>query len=493
MIRSIRHNINLALTLMLLLLGSATIPAHSQSKSMCLKFFDPQSGIHTRVECAEALFSEPKWHFTLSSLPPGNGPALGGMFDSETDRKTATQKLWSTWFRAEAIGSENQSWATIGSADIVPPLYTPSHNSAGNTCQRLGMHGKLCTQTQLSLHFVVTRRRLNTISFYGLGPSSGTTKHTFVEDDIFGGATAQLPLTDNIAVETGVEVRGVGLPPTSDPQSVNNNFTDATAPGLLSQPAFVHPHVAVMTSASALSNPVTNDSPWNHSGPLMKRHLQFTFVNSGELHWYAATSGASNSFEQLVATTDETIGLGSNVRHYVLVEDHDKKNIGRKAFYYMLQVACGDGHTWLTDPKAYQLKVTQECDFGQIELRSQLKGSYIGTGSAIPFYLEPTIGGSDIDSEVSLRGYSDYRFRDRDSLFAQLNYTVPIYDPVGLLLFYDTGAVGPDISSLSLPHFRQDGGFGATFSARHHVIAQLYMAWGAGHGPELNYNFSKLF
>lgn len=489
MTRSTCQRLNVALTV-IILLGSAMIPAHSQSKSMCLKFFDPQSGIHTRVECAEALFSEPAWHFTLSSLPPGNGPALGGMFDSETDRKTATQKIWSTWFRAEAIGSGNQSWAAIGSADIIPPLYTPSHNGAGDTCQRLG---KLCTQTQLSLHFLITSRKLNTISFYGLGPSAAATKHTFVENEIFGGATAQLPLTDNIAVETGVEVRGIGLPPTSDPQSVNNNFTDATAPGLLSQPNIVHPHVAVVTSASALSNPVTNDSPENHTGPLMKRHLQLTFTNSGALHWYAATSGTSSSFEQLVATTDETVGLGSNVRHYVLVGDHDKRNMGQKVFYYFLQAACGDGHQWLTNPKAYQLKVTQECDFGQIELLSQLKGSYSAAGSTIPFYLEPTIGGSDIDSQVSLRGYPDYRFRDRDSLFAQLNYTVPIYDPVGLLLFYDSGTVGPNISTLSLPHFRQDGGVGATFSARHHIIAQIYMAWGAGHGPALNYNFSKLF
>jgi hypothetical protein len=64
---------------------------------------------------------------------------------------------------------------------------------------------------------------------------------------------------------------------------------------------------------------------------------------------------------------------------------------------------------------------------------------------------------------------------------------------VGLLLFYEAGNVGPNVSSLSFRHFRQDAGLGATFSVLHNVIAQIYMAWGAGHGPALNYNFSKLF
>jgi len=486
--RSHRRIANPALVLALLLVSSLA-PVHSQSKGMCLQFFDPQSAIHTRVECVEALFSEPKWHFTFSSLPPGNGLALGGMFESENDHKTASGKLWSAGFKAEAIGSENRSWAAIGAADIVPPLYKPGHNSAGNTCQRWG---QLCTRTQLSLHFLATRRALQTISFYGLGPSSPATKHTFVESDIFGTTSAQLPLTNYLAAEGGVEVRGVGLPLTSDPLSVNNNFTNTTAPGLLSQPDFVHSHVAVLTTAGALSNPVTNDSPLNHNGPLMKRHLQFTFANSGEFHWYAATNGSSDSFQQLVATGDETLGLGSNVRHFVQAGDIGK-NAARRLFFYMLQGACGDGHKRLTDPKAYVLKVAQQCDYGKLELRSQLKSSFAGAGSVIPFYLEPTIGGSDIDSEVSLRGYPDYRFRDRDSFFLQSSYTAPIYDPVGLLLFYDAGDVGPDVSSLSFRHLRQDAGLGATFSLRHNVVAQVYMAWGAGHGPALNYNFGKLF
>jgi hypothetical protein len=46
---------------------------------------------------------------------------------------------------------------------------------------------------------------------------------------------------------------------------------------------------------------------------------------------------------------------------------------------------------------------------------------------------------------------------------------------------------------LSFTHLRQDGGFGATFRLQGTVMAQAYLAWGAGHGPMLGYNLSKQF
>lgn len=211
--------------------------------------------------------------------------------------------------------------------------------------------------------------------------------------------------------------------------------------------------------------------------------------NSGEYHWYAAVSVPANSFEQFVAKGDEALELGSNVRRYVTVAD----TAGRQFWYYILEGACGNGHTKLTDPKAYVLKVTQQCNYGKIDFRTQMKASATSTDSVIPFYLAPTVGGSDIDSQVSLRGYPDYRFRDRDAVFVQAEYSVPLWDPVGLLLFYDAGTVGPTFSALSFGHLRQDAGLGAIFRLQGNTVAQTYLAWGAGRGPALNYSFSKLF
>lgn len=505
----VRRQVWLGFVAPLLIISASCL---AQSKSLCTRFFQPESKIHTKVECVEALFSEPSWHLTFSSLPPGNGFALGGVYEQKThyvtpfypaplkiahpdpnlrryDVPPPVGRVSSTDIKLAIIGSVNQSWVATGSFTLIPPLYTPDRNAGGETCQRLSF---LCTRSQLALKFEGTHRSLQTISFYGLGPQSVAVKHTFHQNDTYGIVTVRLPLTNQIAAEGGVEVLQVDLPATSDPLSVRNNFTNATAPGLLSQPMFAHSHVGVSVAPVLLSNPVTDDNPLNRTGPLMKRNLRFTLNNAAEYHWYATASSTQDSFQQFLFRGDESIQLGSNVRRGVTVGDVGK-GVTRKLFYKILQTACGDGHEKLTSSSSYVLKVTQQCDYGTVDLRSQLTTSSSGAGATLPFYLEPTVGGSDINSRVSLRGFPNYRFRDRNAVFVQADYTVPIYDPVELLLFYDAGTVGPTFSSLSFAHLRQDAGVGATFRLQGNVVAQTYVAWGAGHGAVLNYNFSKLF
>ena len=113
--------------------------------------------------------------------------------------------------------------------------------------------------------------------------------------------------------------------------------------------------------------------------------------------------------------------------------------------------------------------------------------------NAIPFYMQPTIGGSDIDSLVSLRGYDNYRFRAPDAACLQVEYSIPVWGPVGGLIFYDAGNVAQTISNLSFAHFRQDAGSGVTLSFGGSVVAQAYLAMGAGHGAHFGYNFKKFF
>jgi len=475
--------------LFLVALFALAASLHAQSKSMCKTFFDSTAKLHTRVECAEALFSDPRFHFTFSGLPPGNGFALGGMFEDEVDNTSSSGKLSSKQAKLSVVGSVNQSWVASGIFDLTPPLYRPDRNKGNEVCQRLGI---LCTKTQLSLHAQGIHRSLQTISFYGLGPLSPALKHTFHQNDTFGGLTASLPLTDHLALGGGLELLQPDLPPTTDPLSVSKNFTNLTAPGLQSQPFFTHSNIAIITTASALTNPRTDDDPLNHTGPLMKRNIRFTFINQAAYHWYSAVNNTSSSFERFVFSGDESIAIGSNVRRYVTVADIGP-SFGSRLFYYILRNACGNGHERLTAPSDYVIKVTQQCNYGKVEFRSNLAVSNAGTDSVIPFYLQSTVGGSDINSQVSLRGFPNYRFRDRNAVFAQAEYSVPIADPVGLLLFYDAGRVSSTLSDLTFSHLRQDAGFGATFSLQKNVVAQTYVAWGAGHGPTLNYNFSKLF
>jgi hypothetical protein len=220
----------------------------------------------------------------------------------------------------------------------------------------------------------------------------------------------------------------------------------------------------------------------------MKPYLIFTLRNAAEYHWYAAQSDPASSFQQLILDSDENIQVATVVRYYVQVQDiHGALS---HLVYKNLARACGDtGISW-SKPLDYVLKVRQRCSYGCVDLRSNVVASRTGPTSTVPFYLQPTVGGSDIDSLLTLRAYPNYRFRAPDAVTVRADITLPL----NLLVFYDAGTVGPNFSSLSFAHLRQDAGFGFAVSLQGNLIAQAYMAWGsAGAAPTFGYNFSKLF
>ncbi len=518
MIRSSKHVKGIAAWGMAVatLLGMASL-ASGQSYSTC-KYFSQNP--HDALDCVEAAFSASPAHLTFSSMPPGNGFAVGGVLEQNTHYVSpfafATKptlvsgspgpvlptgstsslpslgSLWSADARLAAVFSMNGSWLTTGNLTVMPKGYVPGHrvdhNGVEVSCNKLG---SLCTRKIFGVHLEATHRSLQTISFYGLGQNSPGVKYIFKQDDTFGSLRAALPIVDWLTVESGFEYRQTDLPRSSSPNSVAAHFGEANAPGLNAQPGTAHSHAAIKTAPILYISPRTDDSDLNHTGPLMKPYLLFTLRNSFEYHWYAAPSDTSYSFQQAVFDADENIQLDTIVRHYVQVAD--VKGGFSRFVNATLAHSCGDKGVDWSKPDHYVLKVHQPCRFGDLDLRSHIVASRTGSNSSVPFYLQPTVGGSDIDSRPSLRAYPDYRFRDRNALFVQVDYSVPVWNPVGLLLFYDGGTVGPTFSSLSFAHLRQDGGVGATFSAQGHVAAQGYLAFGAGHGPTFAYNFTKFF
>jgi outer membrane protein assembly factor BamA len=105
-------------------------------------------------------------------------------------------------------------------------------------------------------------------------------------------------------------------------------------------------------------------------------------------------------------------------------------------------------------------------------LRGRLGMSQTGTGQEMPFYMLPTLGGSN-----SLRGYLDYRFRDRNVLLADAEYRWPIARLVDAAVFYDAGTVAPDASGLT-SRLTTDYGIGVRLHSARHLIARLDVARG---------------
>jgi hypothetical protein len=105
-----------------------------------------------------------------------------------------------------------------------------------------------------------------------------------------------------------------------------------------------------------------------------------------------------------------------------------------------------------------------------VALRGRVSASETTEGNAVPFYLMPSLG-----SEDSLRGYADYRFRDRSAALFSAEYRWPVFSVMDAALFGDTGAVAPNIAKL-WPTQHSDFGFGIRFHSTRRAIARVDVA-----------------
>ena len=95
--------------------------------------------------------------------------------------------------------------------------------------------------------------------------------------------------------------------------------------------------------------------------------------------------------------------------------------------------------------------------------------------SRVPFYLMQTLGGSD-----TVRGYSDFRFRDKNLFLISTEYRWEPTPAVELVLFYDMGKVFPERSDFDFSDLKKGYGFGIRFKSAKSVFLRLDL----GHSEE---------
>jgi outer membrane protein assembly factor BamA len=98
--------------------------------------------------------------------------------------------------------------------------------------------------------------------------------------------------------------------------------------------------------------------------------------------------------------------------------------------------------------------------------------SQSASGQQVPFYLLPVLG-----SGQSLRGYADYRFRDRNLVLLNAEYRWRLARVIDGAVFYDAGAVAPAaIDAMSLRRLRADYGLGVRVHSKTHQVVRLDVA-----------------
>ena len=119
---------------------------------------------------------------------------------------------------------------------------------------------------------------------------------------------------------------------------------------------------------------------------------------------------------------------------------------------------------------------------GSISLRFLMNQSFTGTGHVVPFYFQPTLGGSDIDGNGALGSYQDYRFRAPNNILVRASVEHSIWGPLGLTAMVDEGKVALARGDLDFTHLRHTYSLGLTLRAGGFPMVWLLFSFGGHEG-----------
>ena len=113
--------------------------------------------------------------------------------------------------------------------------------------------------------------------------------------------------------------------------------------------------------------------------------------------------------------------------------------------------------------------------------------SYVNnqTGHRVPFYFLPYVGGSD-----TVRGFREFRFRDENMLFGNLEYRYQAFPMIDLAAFADAGEVRPDWEDIGPGDLKTSFGFGVRVHSNSRMFVRLDYGFGGDEGSRI---FFKLF
>ncbi len=123
-----------------------------------------------------------------------------------------------------------------------------------------------------------------------------------------------------------------------------------------------------------------------------------------------------------------------------------------------------------------------------IAFRGKLESTDANSTQQVPFFLMPTLGGSE-----DLRGYREFRFRDKNALVLNLEYRWEAFSGLDMALFGDAGNVFQNVDDIRLNKLKTSYGFGFRFNTEQSVFWRIDFGFSPAEGMRSFVKFNHVF
>jgi hypothetical protein len=424
---------------------------HTDSPSEVEKLRDScfSTNVKSLGSCAEELFTGKPVHIAVGIIAPRNRFGLGLAYIGHKTPNEAWRISWS----ADAAASNIASWRAGAYLKLV---HTPIEHIRPVSGKGPPPKSRLAVHEYTVFNLYAQSISLNKIYFFGLGPHTVSADRSFFGmGETIVGANAIKPVFRALNVSLigelngrFVDVRGSHNQPSP---SIEQIYTEATAPGLTTQPGFVQFGEGIRIRPSFFSD-----------------HVQLNYLIN--FQQFVAPSHSAFSFARFTADLSHVFPLYRTTRS-MFPRDFNTPD------------ECSQG----LGGKCPAISRNRE---GSIGIRLLISESMAPATHVVPFYFQPTLGGSDLNGEPSLASYQDYRFRAPNLLLLRESLEHSIYGPLGFTFQIDEGKVAFTRGEIGFNHLAHSFSTGLTLRAGGFPEVWLLFAWGGKEGTHTIANVS---
>lgn len=395
--------------------------------------------------CVEELFTGAPFHIAVGSIAPQNGFGAGVAYVGAKNTDN-----WRVNWNADAVGSINGSWRAGVYAKFV-------HVPTRMITFQFGTKNLKPNWTDLPEHTVFSLYAqaisLNKLTYFGLGATTTEAGRSFygMREIIAGGNVVKSVYQPwRISAYGEANGRFVDLRPSDGQPSptIGQLYTEATAPGLTTQPGSFQ-----LGEGVRMTPVLANDR---------------VRLNYSATYQQYVAPGSSFSFQRLTFDFGHQFALYSKTTRLLTPRNGNGPD----------DCSLDQGAKHPECPEAFTRNLEGSFGLRLLNVLSMTPG-----GDVVPFYFQPTLGGSDINGNSSLSSYQDYRFRAPNLLLLRETFDHSIGKwPLGVAFTADEGKLGMTRGDLGSAQWEHSFAAGLTLRAGGFPQIFLWFAFGGNEG-----------